>query len=146
MSFTPHVLTDQPYKIITDGSYIAIDTALVANRGELLYEKIWQGRQWAVTEYGIEARDGTYTIAAERLPETREFRGQRLPFWPLHMAEKSWVDIRDFCTAFLAALACYPEFAEFNGEQIREGARRALIVGDNVQTSSRSDKGTHEHG
>ncbi len=140
MSLTPHVLTDQPYEIITDDSYIAIDTTLVVNRGEALHEKIWQGHQWAVTEYGIEARDGRYVIDAARLSETREFRGQRLPSWPLHMAEKSWVDVHDFCTAFLAALACYPEFAEFNGEQIREGVRRALIVGGNVQTSSRSDR------
>ncbi len=140
MSLTPHVLIDKPYEIITGGSYIATDTASVINRGEPLHEKIWQDRQWAVTEYGIEARDGTYTIAAERLSETCEFRGQRLPFWPLHMAEKSWVDVHDFCTAFLAALACYPEFAEFNGTQITEGARRALIVGGNTGTSPRTDR------
>ena len=49
-----------------------------------------------------------------------------MPDWPLHMAEKDWVDIHDFCTAFLVALACYPEFAKFNGMQIREGVRRAI--------------------
>ena len=140
MSPTFHVLTDKPYEIITDGSHIAIDTTPVVNRGESLHEKIWQGRQWAVTEYGIEARDGRYVIDAARLSETRDFRGQRLPSWPLHMAEKSWVDIHDFCTAFLAALACYPEFAEFNGTQIREGVRRAIIVGGNARTLSRSDR------
>ncbi len=140
MSNTPHVLIDKPYEIITNGTHIATDAASVVNRGEPLDEKIWQGRQWAVTEYGIEARDGRYVIDAARLSETREFRGQRLPSWPLHMAEKSWVDVHDFCTAFLAALTCYPEFAKFNGEQIREGVRRALIVGDNVQTSLRPDR------
>lgn len=115
-----------PYEIITDGTHAAIDTTPVKIRGEPLHETLWQGRQWAVTEYGIEARDGTYPIKAERLSETREYMGQQLLDWPLHMAEKDWVDIHDFCTAFLVALACYPEFADFNGMQTREGMRRAI--------------------
>ena len=117
-----------PYELITDGSHITINTTPVRNRGEELHETLWQGRQWAVTEYGIEARDGTYAIAADRLSETRPHQGHELPDWPLHMAEKDWVDIHDFCTAFLTALACYPEFAKFNGTQIRESIRRAIIA------------------
>ena len=114
------------YEIITDGTHVVFDRSPIKLRGEPLHEVLWQGRQWAVTEYGIEARDGGYHFPAERLSEVREYAGQQLPDWPLHMAEKSWVDIHDFCTAFLAAIACYPEFAKFNGEQIREGVRRAI--------------------
>ena len=124
MNSTTNIATDEPYEIITDGTRIAIDTTPVRNRGEELHETIWQGRQWAVTEYGIEARDGIYHLPAERLSETRQYQDHELPDWPLHMAEKTWVDIHDFCTAFLVALACYPEFAKFNGTQIREGVRR----------------------
>jgi hypothetical protein len=41
----------------------------VVNRCEPLSEVWWQGRQWAVTAYGLEQRDGTYTIKADRLVE-----------------------------------------------------------------------------
>jgi hypothetical protein len=32
-----------------------------------LHPVLWRGRQWAVTEYGIECLDGTYAIQANRL-------------------------------------------------------------------------------
>ncbi len=128
MNSTTNVATDEPYEIVIDGTHIAIDTTPVRNRGEELHETIWQGRQWAVTEYGIEARDGKYALPAERLSEAREHSGHQLPDWPLHMAEKIWVDIHDFYTAFLVALACYPRFAKFNETQIREGVRRAITA------------------
>ncbi len=115
------------YELITDGSHITIDAAPVEIRGEdLQYETLWQGSQWAATEYGIEARDGKYAFPAGLLSETREVGGEQLPDWPLHMAEKSWVNIDDFCTAFLVALTMFPEEASFGGTQIREAVRRAL--------------------
>jgi hypothetical protein len=52
---------------------------------------LWIGRQWAVTSYGVEARDGTYAIEKERLWE-------EMTTWPWekHMVMKDWVDIEDF--------------------------------------------------
>ena len=50
---------------------IQMDTDPVESRGDRLGKVWWQGRQWAVTEHGIECRDGTYYIAAKRLGETR---------------------------------------------------------------------------
>jgi hypothetical protein len=50
----------------------------------------WQGAQWAVTAYGIESRDGSYTISKDRLSD---------PYWLDHMSEKEWVDIGDFAEA-----------------------------------------------
>ncbi len=47
--------------------------------GEPLHPILWHGRQWAVTTFGIEARDGTYAISKDRLDD---------PYWPTHMAEK----------------------------------------------------------
>jgi hypothetical protein len=38
-------------------------------RGEPLAEIWWQSRQWAVTAHGVEARDGAYAIAKDRLRE-----------------------------------------------------------------------------
>jgi hypothetical protein len=41
-------------------------------RGQRLSPILWQGGQWAVTAYGIEARDGSYTISKDRLGYHRE--------------------------------------------------------------------------
>jgi hypothetical protein len=85
---------------------ILYDATPVINRGEDLNEIWWQGRQWAVTAYGIERRDGTYGIEAGRLFEDEQYGG-----WPAHMAHKVWVDIEDFCTAWLLAIAMHcPRF------------------------------------
>lgn len=62
--------------------------------GEYLDKIYWQGRQWAVTEYGIEARDGNYAIQASRLHEK----------WCSHMMGKSWIDLDDFMTAYFVAI------------------------------------------
>jgi hypothetical protein len=74
------------------------DNAPVKLRGERLHPVWWQGRQWAVTKYGIEARDGRYAIEASRLNESD---------WVAHMAEKEWVDEADFNTAWLVALTLH---------------------------------------
>jgi hypothetical protein len=78
------------------------DTSPVRVRGEALGNVIWQGRQWAVTDYGLEARDGTYSIDRRRLR-------QDLPAWswPQQMGEKDWVDIEDFTTAWLVGLSVH---------------------------------------
>ena len=58
----------------------------------------WTGTQWAVTAFGLEARDGTYAIEKSRLWEDEEMGG-----WFLHMSEKRWVDLRDFAHALAVA-------------------------------------------
>lgn len=67
--------------------------------GEALSEPVvWVGRQWAVTTYGIECRDGRYTIKASQLWSGGD--GWNIG---VHMAEKEWVDVPDFLTALLVA-------------------------------------------
>jgi hypothetical protein len=84
---------------------IYMNKAPVHCRGEELGEMWWQGRQWAVTEHGIECRDGSYCITKDRLAETLPLSD--VPEWPAHMAEKIWADIPDFCTAYLVALSLH---------------------------------------
>jgi hypothetical protein len=103
---------------------ILYDTAPVTtNRfGEDLDEIWWQGRQWAVTSYGIECRDGSYHIEADRLFENAQYGG-----WPAHMAHKVWVDIEDFCTAWLVAIAMHcPGFTLPNGVENKIAARELI--------------------
>lgn len=80
---------------------IAIADNEVKLTGEALAAIWWRGRQWAVTEYGIECLDGTYTIEKARLLDG-------FPEWdamvPTHMAEKEWVDIDELTTAWLVGL------------------------------------------
>jgi hypothetical protein len=63
----------------------------------------WTGRQWAVTGHGIEARDGTYTIAKNRVWEESDGYG-----WVDHMSEKEWVDMADFKEALEIARQHWP--------------------------------------
>jgi hypothetical protein len=68
-------------------------------RGEGLSLPIyWQGRQWSVTPFGIECRDGTYVIQKTRLWENEERYG-----WVMHMFGKCWIDLPDFAEALRIA-------------------------------------------
>jgi hypothetical protein len=93
----------------------------VRRRGDELRSPWWLGRQWAVTAYGIQARDGTYALAADRLLED-------LPGYSkvLHMAGKEWVDLEDYATAFLVACALHAR--PVPSEIIREHYRQALAI------------------
>jgi hypothetical protein len=68
--------------------------------GQALSEVWWAGRQWAVTEYGIERRDGGYAIERWRLDELEEG-------WIDHIGFKPWADPDDFATAFVLAKALH---------------------------------------
>jgi hypothetical protein len=81
---------------------INYDNTPVLVRGEALSPIWWRGRQWAVTSMGIERLDGTYFIAEQRLAEAIDEYG-----WPEHVGQKAWVDIDDFCTAWLVAIALH---------------------------------------
>lgn len=84
---------------------IVADDGAVKLRGETLSEIWWQGRQWAVTSHGIEARDGTYTIAKDRL---RDGHTNEHPYsWIGHLSGKSWMDLDDFATAYFVAIAMH---------------------------------------
>src|SRR3954447_10697722 len=74
--------------------------SVVEVSGEALVAPIyWQGRQWAVTAYGVECRDGSYAIEADRLWEEDDGPGG----WVMHMSEKTWVDLPDFAEALRVA-------------------------------------------
>lgn len=64
--------------------------------------------QWDVTDFGIEAVEPEspceYLIDAERLPKVIGQGTGRYYKWPVHMAEKSWVDQDRFIEAFTSAL------------------------------------------
>jgi hypothetical protein len=64
-------------------------------------------RQWAVTGYGLECVEpgSRYEAEGSRMNEMRP--GTDLYDWPVHMAEKEWVDLEAFIEAFEQALRLY---------------------------------------
>ncbi len=60
----------------------------------------FRNKQWAVTAYGIECLKGFYEIEKSRFGED----SGGYPDWPLHMAEKDWVDVALFMEAFMIGL------------------------------------------
>ncbi len=84
---------------------IKYDETEVVVRGEPLDEIWWQGRQWAVTAFGLESRDGLYTIEANRLCEDHKTKYPHSRI--AHMGGKSWIDIDDFATAWFVACAMH---------------------------------------
>ena len=83
-----------PWRSMFHALPIIMDNNEIPLVDEPLHPIIWQGRQWAVTEYGIEARNGTYHIEKERLLEQP---------WEKHVPRKAWVDKADFLTALIVA-------------------------------------------
>ncbi len=65
---------------------------------------LWLGKQWRVTDEGLEttATKGEHVL---RIAKTELARGSSDVYasWPVHMAQKAWVDLDDFVKAFLAA-------------------------------------------
>lgn len=68
--------------------------------------KIYQGSQWRVTGRGMER---TEADEASGYYIDREVLARGISnvdaSWPVHMAEKSWIDLDDFEKAYRAAVA-----------------------------------------
>ena len=101
---------------------IKLNKRRVKNRGDPLGAIWWQGKR-AVTVHGLECRDGSYLIQADRLDELRDcsrsYRHDDRPDWFYDMADKEWVDLDDFATAFMVALVLHDRSLSFTSETLR---------------------------
>lgn len=65
----------------------------------------FRNAQWVVTDEGIEApAEGGYWIDIDRMSQETERQGNTYYDWPVHLAEKEWVDRPLFFEAFVHAL------------------------------------------
>jgi hypothetical protein len=97
-------------------------TSHVRVTGERLHKPIyWRGSQWSVTGYGIEARDGTYAIAKDRVWEENQGYG-----WVDQMSEKDWVNLRDFVEALRLGRARWPRKDTGSSQSSRKGLSEDL--------------------
>jgi hypothetical protein len=82
----------------------------IAVGGEALTKPIiWHRKQWAVTEHGLEARDGTYPISADQL-----WKDEKLGGWVQHMTLKNSTDSEDFIICLAVARLVHKEHAPAN--------------------------------
>lgn len=67
---------------------------------------IFENGQWLVTSEELKPRSPSesYPIDTERLDETTKRGDEKFYDWPLHMAEKTWVDVHQFNEAFEVAI------------------------------------------
>ena len=87
------------------GAPILYDRGEVKVTGKELDQILWQGREWSVTTFGLERRDGCYAIEARRLLEG--MRDDQPNSWVRHVRDRERLDINDFTTAFLIACAVF---------------------------------------
>lgn len=79
--------------------------------------------QWYVTPYGIECwKPVRYHVKADVLATIKDRDGGTYYDWPLHMAEKEWVSLSDFESAFRKALRVHQKKT---GPSPSEGLLRA---------------------
>jgi hypothetical protein len=85
---------------------------------------IFQNAQWIVEDDGMGPVKSLppYDIAIERVFELTERGAQKFYDWPVHMADKMWVDVGLFNEAFDRAIRHY---SRVSGEPIDEEMLRA---------------------
>ena len=68
--------------------------------------KRFKNGQWAVTAYGLGTvkPEAPYGIDKKRLMEKTVRGGETYYDWPVHLAEKNWVDLNAFNEAYREAL------------------------------------------
>ncbi|HWD28590.1 MAG TPA: hypothetical protein VG387_15570 [Rhizomicrobium sp.] len=102
-------------------------------------QPLFKNRQWAVTDYGLEAivgartpEDGDeqgstpdYEIPASRLLETTARDGVELYDWPVHMAEKTWIFLGAFIEAFLFALIAHQQSEKIQADILAKSIKYA---------------------
>ena len=84
-------------------------------RGEPLGKILWQGTQWAVTDYGLECRDGRYQVRSDKLMNGQKNHRQAFNHWYQHIAGKSWVDSQDLDFALQAFMLLHTIKGRRNG-------------------------------
>jgi hypothetical protein len=76
---------------------------------------LYKNQQWAVTDYGVESlrSEPYYHFDKTRLLESTDYgSGETYYDWPIHMAEKTWVDIEAFIDVFLKAIEIHAAKAD----------------------------------
>jgi hypothetical protein len=98
---------------------------------------LFQNKQWAVTDFGIERVPDEESPFEYLLPREQLLKQDRdrLRFydWPIHMAEKTGVDIEWFLEAFTKALEFHKSKSEVVRTMLDASITEARAVNQSVQ-------------
>jgi hypothetical protein len=89
---------------------------------------LFENHQWQVTDYGMESAKPapTYHFEGRRLLETQGAGMGEMYDWPVHMAEKTWVDVEAFIEAFTQALKLHSDkIGKVNDDMLRASLAKA---------------------
>jgi hypothetical protein len=82
--------------------------------GEALHPVLWMGKQWAITTYGLECKNGQYHIKAGRQFWDKGLKPIEVyDRWHQHLTQKTWVDKEDIEDALHIMFILFDE----NGER-----------------------------
>ncbi|MCT8265698.1 hypothetical protein NYQ83_00260 [Afifella sp. JA880] len=81
---------------------------------------LWRGRQWAVTDFGLERLGGGQSVPADRL-----FEDISVYSWIRRMGDRPDVDLDDFTTAFMVALVLHGFVTNLPGAKVLEDYQKA---------------------
>lgn len=85
----------------------------------------WTGRQWCVTDHGLETVDpDAYYVGAPQLFTLTDGISEPMAERMRHITEKTWVDVEDFAAAFAIALAIHSD----KGSALPSGAFLAALA------------------
>ena len=93
-------------------------------------EVLFFNGQWAVTELGVETVDDAvvdYWFEASELTKTTSRGSDQFYDWPVHMAEKTWIDYDAFIEAYTKALHLHK--GKYNPELDESMLKRSVAYG-----------------
>jgi hypothetical protein len=69
----------------------------------------WRGRQWCVTQYGLETRGRPYlySLSVQQIAEVRSTQDGIVANTVIHLMEKNWLDVDDLFTAWLVSISLH---------------------------------------
>ncbi|MDQ0326967.1 hypothetical protein J2R99_002836 [Rhodopseudomonas julia] len=106
--------TDQPPAVSTSGE--KSPSSVIGPQDGVL----WQGRQWAVTDFGLERLGGGQSVPTDRL-----FEDISVYSWIRRMGDRPDVDLDDFTTAFMVALVLHGFVTNLPGAKVLEDFEKA---------------------
>ena len=94
---------------------------------------MFQNAQWEVTKDTLRCKppEAKYEIYDDRITETTTRNGIKYYDFPVHMAEKSWVNVAAFNEAFVAALELWKgKFPPVDDAMLEATINYAVKVGN----------------
>ena len=97
----------------------------------------FKNHQWQLTNNGLEtvAELVDSYIPRSRLLNLRTGGSESLYEWPLHMAEKTWLDYGAFEEVYRIALQQHSQLAEVNLDRLEKSIEKGRDIAEHIQAT-----------